>query len=92
MQTNPEMESPAEDADEAPEQGGDTLFIPPDHVPDADSLKPGDTREITFVGKDKDGDLEWQYGASEAPEESMGDEMKRTIDNPAPEAGMKGQY
>jgi len=70
--------------------GEDTLFIPPDHIPDADSLKPGDKRELTFVGKNNDGALEWSYsGGGESTNESMEDEMRRTVDGPMPKMGMK---
>jgi len=53
-------------------------------------LKPGDKRELTFVGKNNDGALEWSYsGGGESTNESMEDEMRRTVDGPMPKMGMK---
>lgn len=84
-----EKETPAEDSGEAPERD-DTFFIPSDMIPGADSLKPGTELKFKLVGRDKDGHLEVEYASAPKADESMEDEMRRTVDEPAPDMATKG--
>lgn len=61
------------------EERGDTLFVSPDMIPNADSLKPGAELVFKVVGMDKDGDLELEYAKPAEEEMSLGDDLKNAV-------------
>ncbi len=71
------------ESEETPESGAmgreDTLFVSPDMIPNADSLKPGAELVFKFVGMDKDGDLELEYAKPAEEEMSLGDDLKQAV-------------
>lgn len=65
----------------------DTFFIPPDMIPNAETLKPGEELIFKFLGRDKDGHLEVEYAKGDDGGEegqSWQDEMRQSVDQPMP--------
>lgn len=80
--TDSEAAEPQPDETDSEGSGrDDTFFIPPDLIPNADTLKPGEELVFKFLGRDKDGHLEVEYAHDPqgGEEPSWQDEMRGAV-------------